>query len=215
MKLLSTKSTIRYLPPKGTAGLARSLVSGKRRVPLPPARMIPRTRSLMAIAPQDWWIRCATDHNTGFRAARLLPRRTPVTMMAGVRKNARHRARPGKECHEDPSALRGRERRVALGGRRGGVHGGDPRRPPVGASAGHGNHLSRGAARLRPRLASAPRGGSTSSTSTPASRSPRATARSRRIGAGEIVLVEDTWGKGHLSKAIDDKVRHCIFVPVD
>ena len=37
----------------------------------------------------------------------------------------------------------------------------------------------------------------------------------RRIGAGEIILVEDTWGKGHLSKAIDAKVRHCIFVPVE
>ena len=37
----------------------------------------------------------------------------------------------------------------------------------------------------------------------------------RRIGAGEILLVEDTWGKGHLSKALDARVRHCIFVPVD
>jgi len=38
---------------------------------------------------------------------------------------------------------------------------------------------------------------------------------SRRITAGEVVLVEDTWGKGHLSKAIDGKLRHCIFVPID
>jgi hypothetical protein len=37
----------------------------------------------------------------------------------------------------------------------------------------------------------------------------------RRIGAGEVLLVEDTWGKGHLSKALDGKLRHCIFVPVD
>ena len=37
----------------------------------------------------------------------------------------------------------------------------------------------------------------------------------RRIGAGEVILVEDTWGKGHLSKAVDGKLRHCIFVPVD
>lgn len=35
------------------------------------------------------------------------------------------------------------------------------------------------------------------------------------IGAGEILLVEDTTGKGHLSKAIDGKVRHCVFVPID
>src|ERR1039458_306544 len=44
MKLLNTKSIIRYLPPKGTAGLARSLVSGASRVPLPPARTMPNTR---------------------------------------------------------------------------------------------------------------------------------------------------------------------------
>jgi hypothetical protein len=37
----------------------------------------------------------------------------------------------------------------------------------------------------------------------------------RRIKAGEVVLVEDTWGKGHLSKAVDGKLRHCIFVPID
>ena len=37
----------------------------------------------------------------------------------------------------------------------------------------------------------------------------------RVIGAGEIILVEDTKGKGHLSKAVQGKVRHCIFVPVD
>ncbi len=37
----------------------------------------------------------------------------------------------------------------------------------------------------------------------------------RRIGAGEVILVEDTWGKGHLSKAVDGKLRHCIFVTLD
>jgi hypothetical protein len=37
----------------------------------------------------------------------------------------------------------------------------------------------------------------------------------RVIGAGEVILVEDTWGKGHLSKAVDGKLRHCIFVPID
>jgi hypothetical protein len=37
----------------------------------------------------------------------------------------------------------------------------------------------------------------------------------RRVKAGEVVLVEDTWGKGHLSKAIDNKTRHCIFVTID
>src|SRR6188508_956389 len=37
----------------------------------------------------------------------------------------------------------------------------------------------------------------------------------RVIGAGEILLVEDTTGKGHLSKAINDSIRHCIFVALD
>ena len=37
----------------------------------------------------------------------------------------------------------------------------------------------------------------------------------RTIGAGEVILVEDTTGKGHLSKAVEGKIRHCIFVPVD
>ena len=37
----------------------------------------------------------------------------------------------------------------------------------------------------------------------------------RVIGAGEVILVEDTHGKGHLSKAIAGKMRHSIFVPVE
>ena len=37
----------------------------------------------------------------------------------------------------------------------------------------------------------------------------------RRIGAGEVILVEDTWGRGHLSKAVDATLRHCIFVTLE
>jgi hypothetical protein len=37
----------------------------------------------------------------------------------------------------------------------------------------------------------------------------------RLIGAGEVVLVEDTTGKGHLSKAVENKLRNCIFVTLD
>jgi len=37
----------------------------------------------------------------------------------------------------------------------------------------------------------------------------------RRIGAGEVILVEDTWGKGHRSRAVDNQLRHCIFVTLD
>ena len=37
----------------------------------------------------------------------------------------------------------------------------------------------------------------------------------RIIGAGEVLLVEDTTGKGHLSKAVDGKMRRSIFVPIE
>ena len=37
----------------------------------------------------------------------------------------------------------------------------------------------------------------------------------RRIDAGEVLLVEDTTGKGHLSKAVDGKLRHCVHIPVE
>src|SRR5262249_26275537 len=39
MQLDKVKSMMRYRPPKGTAGLARSRVRGSSRVPLPPARI--------------------------------------------------------------------------------------------------------------------------------------------------------------------------------
>ncbi len=38
---------------------------------------------------------------------------------------------------------------------------------------------------------------------------------SRVIGAGEVLLEEDTTGKGHLSKAINDRPCHVIFVTLD
>jgi hypothetical protein len=38
---------------------------------------------------------------------------------------------------------------------------------------------------------------------------------SREICAGEVFLVEDITGKGHLSKALGGKIRHSIFVPID
>ena len=40
-KFESTKSTRRYEPPNGTAGLARSAVNGIKRLPSPPAKTIP------------------------------------------------------------------------------------------------------------------------------------------------------------------------------
>jgi hypothetical protein len=38
---------------------------------------------------------------------------------------------------------------------------------------------------------------------------------SRLIGTGEVILVEDTTGKGHLSQHVEGKIRHSIFVPVE
>ena len=37
----------------------------------------------------------------------------------------------------------------------------------------------------------------------------------RIIGAGEVLLVEDVSGKGHLSKAVGGKMRRSIFVPIE
>jgi hypothetical protein len=38
---------------------------------------------------------------------------------------------------------------------------------------------------------------------------------SRFIAAGDIILVEDTHGKGHLSDHIENKIRHSIFIPIE
>ena len=38
---------------------------------------------------------------------------------------------------------------------------------------------------------------------------------SRVIGPGEIFLAEDTTGQGHISRAVDGKVRHSVFVTLD
>ena len=38
---------------------------------------------------------------------------------------------------------------------------------------------------------------------------------SRVIGTGEVILVEDTTGKGHLSQHVEDKIRHSVFVLVE
>jgi hypothetical protein len=38
---------------------------------------------------------------------------------------------------------------------------------------------------------------------------------SRIIGPGEVLLVEDVGGKGHLSKAVGGRMRRSIFVPIE
>ena len=37
----------------------------------------------------------------------------------------------------------------------------------------------------------------------------------RRFGGGDVVLLEDTGGKGHYSKAVDGQLRRSIFVTLD
>ena len=37
----------------------------------------------------------------------------------------------------------------------------------------------------------------------------------RHIGPGEVVLVEDTTGKGHISKFVGGAMRRSIFVALD
>ncbi len=37
----------------------------------------------------------------------------------------------------------------------------------------------------------------------------------RRFGPGDIMLAEDTTGQGHISRAVDNKPRKCIFVTLD
>ncbi|MDH3700024.1 MAG: hypothetical protein OEU46_01810 [Alphaproteobacteria bacterium] len=38
---------------------------------------------------------------------------------------------------------------------------------------------------------------------------------SRVVAAGEVILVEDVAGKGHLSQSVGGQLRHSIFVPIE
>ena len=37
----------------------------------------------------------------------------------------------------------------------------------------------------------------------------------RRLNAGDILLAEDTTGRGHISRAVDGEPRTCLFVPLE
>lgn len=37
----------------------------------------------------------------------------------------------------------------------------------------------------------------------------------RRFGPGDVFLAEDTTGRGHISRAVDDQPRRSIFVPLE
>ena len=47
------------------------------------------------------------------------------------------------------------------------------------------------------------------------SKSQSAAAKKRVLGAGEVFLAEDTTGQGHISRAVDGKIRHSLFITVD
>ena len=36
----------------------------------------------------------------------------------------------------------------------------------------------------------------------------------RRLGPGDILLAEDTTGRGHISRAVDGQARNCLFIPL-
>jgi len=38
---------------------------------------------------------------------------------------------------------------------------------------------------------------------------------SRVIGPGEVFLVEDVSGKGHISQAVEGKFRHSLFITLE
>src|SRR5690242_6855056 len=79
-RLDSAKSISRYRPPNGTAGLARSAVSGDRRVPAPQASTIPRTDGCaMSGPPIDAFLRlraAANCHAAAYPAVQGRGRRT-------------------------------------------------------------------------------------------------------------------------------------------
>ena len=37
----------------------------------------------------------------------------------------------------------------------------------------------------------------------------------RVLEAGEVFLAEDTTGQGHISRAVNGKVRHSLFITID
>src|SRR5205807_1640648 len=129
MKLLSTKSAIRYLLPNGTAGLLRSVVSGKSRSPLPPARMRPRMRGSVTRSPGVGPLRRRLEVSGQVREAEVLrffglevlfvlPRRRPAArhpsgqvqetgQVGGVLGEPRLRVVAGGPCGDEELPVRG------------------------------------------------------------------------------------------------------------
>lgn len=37
----------------------------------------------------------------------------------------------------------------------------------------------------------------------------------RRFGPGDVMLAEDTTGRGHLTRVVGGHTRHCVFIPLE
>src|SRR4029077_13546241 len=72
MQFDSVTSMIRYTPPNGTAGLARSRVSGQSLSPWPPARRTPMASRIADMADlgrtKDWLAAHSMQHHKGVQA---------------------------------------------------------------------------------------------------------------------------------------------------
>ncbi len=75
----SVKSMIRYLPPNGTLGFARSSVKGNSREPTPPAKTIPRVRSILICEPIRPFQYGPWSTSPSSRSARAHARSAPTT----------------------------------------------------------------------------------------------------------------------------------------
>src|SRR5712692_2417051 len=155
MQLLSVKSMMRYLPPKGTAGLARSAVSGCRRSPRPPARIMVRKffmgEAIVAGPAEDgksgtFLIKFRASGATGFGRQRQQRRAAggdqasrgdrgggPALAYDPQRRVLRHpRAQRLGKDHDAPPAGRVRAARFRQDHHRRATDGGRPSQPPPG-----------------------------------------------------------------------------------
>src|SRR5690606_14179477 len=96
-QLLIGISTRRYFPPSGTAGFARSLVSGKRREPAPPPMMIDNVRLATGIR----GVGVIGDRSLGrWTTVPILPK--PARVVTAVPQNPKHTGMPNAQrwCEE-------------------------------------------------------------------------------------------------------------------
>src|ERR1700733_15792452 len=107
-RLDSAKSTSRYMPPNGTAGLARSAVSGASRLPSPPASTIAKTSVISTTERRvDDTLGLLEDLLEVLRALEALG--IELVHVLGARRPGREPAAVGHDL--DPAERRARRRR--------------------------------------------------------------------------------------------------------